>query len=466
MLRGLMVAKKIEQRKAELAALVEQEPALKTREAELEAAIDEAKTDEELAVVEENIGKLDEEKKELEEKKSKLEGEIAQLEGELEQLNAKDPIRNNPPTQGTERKQFQGGEVRMKRGFFRDMNRGEAETLIARSEVKEFIDHVRSLFGQKRAVTGADLTIPDVLLGILRDNLHRYSKLISKVFLKPVAGTARQTIAGATPEGIWTEMVGTLNELSIAFNQLEVDGYKVGGYVAIPNSIIEDSDLNLASEVLDAIGQAIGLALDKAILYGTGTKMPVGIVKRLAETAQPAYWGAREKAWTNLSATNLLVIEQTATAPVDFFADLILKLGIAKANYSNGSKFWAMNSQTLAALQAKALGFNAAGAIVSGMQNTFPIVGGDVVILDFIPVGHIIGGYGSLYLLVERAGAQFAQSEHAQFIQDNTVFKGTARYDGRPVFGEAFVAINITQGGTPAAPAPGDVTFAADTANG
>ncbi len=467
MLKGLMISKKIEQRKADLAALVEQETALKTREAELEAAIDEAKTDEELAVVEENSNKLDGDKKELEEKKSKLEGEIAALEGELQQLNSKDPsISSTPPASGQERHEIKGGEVRMKRGFFRDMNRSEAEGLVARSEVKEFVDHVRGLIGQKRAVTGADLTIPDVLLSILRDNLHRYSKLISKVFLKPVAGTARQTIAGAIPEGIWTEMVGTLNELSIVFNQLEVDGYKVGGFVAIPNSIIEDSDLNLASEVLDAIGQAIGLALDKAILYGTGTKMPVGIVKRLAETAQPSYWGAREKAWTNLSAINLLVISQTATGPVDFFADLILKLGIVKANYSNGSKFWAMNSQTLAALQAKALGFNAAGAIVSGMQNTFPIVGGDVVILDFIPVGHIIGGYGSLYLLAERAGAQFAQSEHAQFIQDNTVFKGTARYDGRPVFGEAFVAINITQGGTPAAPAPGNVTFAADTANG
>ena len=64
MLKQLMIAKKIEQRKAELVALVEQETALKTREAELEAAIDEAKTDEELAAVEENIGKLDEEKKE------------------------------------------------------------------------------------------------------------------------------------------------------------------------------------------------------------------------------------------------------------------------------------------------------------------------------------------------------------------------------------------------------------------
>ena len=54
-----------------------------------------------------------------------------------------------------------------------------------------------------------------------------------------------------------------------SFNQIELDGYKVGGYIAICNATLEDSDLNLASEILNMIGQAIGLALDKPILYGT-----------------------------------------------------------------------------------------------------------------------------------------------------------------------------------------------------
>jgi len=353
----------------------------------------------------------------------------------------------------------------MRNKFFRDMTRDQVESLIARAEVKEFIEHVRGLIGQKRAVTGADLLIPDVLLELLRDNLHRYSKLISKVNLRPVAGTARQNILGAIPEGIWTEMVGTLNELDIVFNQFDVDGYKVGGYVAIPNSILEDSDINLSSEVLDAISQSIGLALDKAILYGTGVKMPVGIVTRLAEIAQPAYWGQREQAWTDLSATNLLTIDQNAATPEAFYADLILKLGVVRANYATGGKFWAMSEQTFNILKAKALQFNAAGAIVSGMQETMPVIGGDVVLLDFIPDNHIIGGYGSLYLLAERAGVQLAQSEHVQFIQDNTVFKGTARYDGRPVFGEAFVGLTIEQGAGASAPDPTDVVFAPDVAN-
>jgi HK97 family phage major capsid protein len=339
------------------------------------------------------------------------------------------------------------------------------ESFITRDEIKDFITRTRELIGQKRSVTGAELGIPTIMLDMLRDNLNQYSKLISKINLKTVSGKARQNIAGAVPEGIWTEAVGKLNELAIVFNQIEVDGYKVGGFIAVPNSTLEDSDIALASEIMVAIGQSIGLAIDKAILYGTGTKMPVGIITRLAETVKPSYWGDNERTWLDLHAKNLSLIDADASTDTLFYKDLILKCGKVKANYSNGEKFWALNTNTRATLVAKALTINAAGAIVSGQNNTMPIIGGDIVELDFIPDNVIVGGYGSLYLLAERAGATLAQSEHVQFIEDNTVFKGTARYDGRPVIGEAFVAINISQEDLQVAPTATAVTFATDIAN-
>ena len=461
MLRQLMISKWIEQKRVSLVELNEQEEVLKTRAEKLEIAIDEAKTDEEIAAVEEEANQLEADQKALDENKSKLENEIAELEGELEELNSKDPSKEVRET-----KIIKGVDVRMDRyKFFNGMTRDNVDSVLARDEVKEFAVRVRGLMTQERAVTGSELLIPIVLLDILRDNLHKYSKLISKVNLKPVSGKARQNIAGAVPEAIWTEMVGKLNELDISFNRIEVDGYKVGGFIAVPNSTLEDSDLNLVNEIMVMLGQAIGLGIDKAILYGTGTKMPVGIVTRLAETVQPGYWGADEKAWTDLSVSNLLLIDPAANTDVLFYKDLILKLGAVKANYSTGGKFWVMSDKTFMALQAKALTINAAGAIVSGQTKTMPIVGGEVVILDFIPDNVVIGGYGSLYLLVERAGMSLAQSEHVQFIEDNTVFKGTARYDGRPVFGEAFVAINISQEALETPPVATDVTFAPDTAN-
>jgi hypothetical protein len=120
-----------------------------------------------------------------------------------------------------------------------------------------------------------------------------------------------------------------------------------------------------------------------------------------------------------------------------------------------------MNETTHTKLLAAAVTINAAGAIVAGVGNTMPVLGGDIEILDFVPDNVIVGGYFDLYLLAERAGAKFATSEHVRFLQDQTVFKGTARYDGVPVIAEAFVAIGIN-GTTPSAE---NVAFAPDKAN-
>jgi len=444
MLRQLMLSKKIEQRKASLAELLIEEEGFNTRSTQLEAAIEEATTDEEIATVEEEVGKLDGEKAEFVEKKSKIEGEIAELENELEQLNSKEP--KNTPTAAAESRsqQPQGGEVRMKvnKGFFRGMERSAAESIVQRSEVKEFLGKIRSgeIPNEKRSVQGGELGIPNIILELIRDNLHRYSKLIKRVNLKAIPGTSRTNIVGDIPEAIWTEACATLNELDIKFYQVETDGYKVGGYIPVCNALLQDSDFNLANEIMESLGQAMGLAIDKAILYGTGKKMPIGIVTRLAEAAKPSYWGSKYPTWLNLTDN---IGKVTGADAKTFFASLIRFSGKAKSNYGSGGKFWAMNETTYTELQAKLVEFNAAGALVSAINNTMPVIGGDIEILPFMQDGDIVGGYGSQYLLAERAGSTFAVSEHVQFIQDNTVYKATSRYDGTPIIGNGFVAMNI-----------------------
>ena len=90
-----------------------------------------------------------------------------------------------------------------------------------------------------------------------------------------------------------------------------------------------------------------------------------------------------------------------------------------------------------------------------------PVIGGIIEVLEFIPENIIIGGYFDLYHLAERAGAQFMTSEHVRFLQDQTVFKGVARYDGQAVIPEAFVVMSLLN----TAVSAGAVSFAEDTAN-
>ena len=438
MLRQLIISQKIEQRKASLAELEAQEADLNKREAELEASVDEAKTEEETAAIEEAADKLDAEKEKLTEKKSKLEGEIAELEGELEQLNSKEPKGND----GHERsKNLREDGIMMTRyKIFKDMTRSEVEALVTREDVKEFLTRAREFKGQSRAVTGAELNIPDVMLDILRDNIKDFSKLITKVNYKPVKGRARQNITGTVPEAVWTEMLGALNELDVNFNQVEVDGYMVGGFVVIPNSTMDDSDIALAAEIMTQIGKAIGKALDKAIIFGIGVKQPLGIVTRLAQTSKPSTYPANAPEWKDLHTTHITKVNTTGSALI---ASVITAFARCKNDFSDGNKFFAMSNITHAYLVSQLLAFNAAGAIVTGMNNQMPIIGGDIILLDFIADYDIIGGYGDLYLLAEREGTFLQSSEHVKFLQNQTVFKGLARYDGMPVIAEGFFQINI-----------------------
>ena len=347
--------------------------------------------------------------------------------------------------------------------FFTRMSAQERDAFIARADVQNYLAEVRAAIKEKRAITNVGLTIPEVMLGLLRENIEGYSKLYKHVTVRRISGEGRMVVMGAIPEAVWTECCANLNELSIGFNDYEVDCYKVAGYFKICNANLEDSDLNLAALLLDVIGEAIGYALDKAILYGrnaSGTqKMPQGIVSRLVQTAQPSGYPSTARTWVDLHTSNIQTIANTVTG-IALFQKILLASAVAKAKYARNGLVWVMNETTKLKIMAEAMSVNAAGAVVSGLGNTMPVVGGVIETLEFVPDNVIIFGYFELYLLAERKGEQFASSEHVFFLADQTVMKGTARYDGGPVIAEAFGAVGIA-GTTPNA----TMTFASDTAN-
>lgn len=458
-LKALLLKKQIDNKRKELDALRAKETEFATREAELTQAIDEVENDEQRSEIEELVSQYENEHAQWTDNKSDLEKQIGDLEAEL---SAEEAEQETEPKETKEERKDESEMI--KREVVPGMSiRDKLANYVTREDVKNYLFEIRTCIKEKRALTNIGLTIPEVLLGLLRENVINYSKLYRHVSVRPVAGTARQLIMGNVPEAVWTDCCANLNELSLGFNDLEMDCWKVGGYFAVCNANLEDSDLDLAAELMTALGQAIGVALDKAILYGrnaSGTqKMPQGIVSRLAQTEAPTGYPATARPWADLHTTNIISIPASATDAALFKA-IVTASGAAKGKYARGEKVWVMNETTYTALIANALTIDAGGAIVAGVNATMPVVGGIIEVLSFIPDNVIIGGYFDLYTLAERAGAKFATSEHVRFLQDQTVFKGTARYDGAPAIAEAFVAIGLN-GVTPAA----TMTFASDTAN-
>lgn len=466
-LKTIMLRRSIEKKQAELETLRQRDAEFATREAELETAINEAETAEQEQAVTEEVETFDADKTAHEAKKAALAGEIEGLEAELSEAEAAAPTRskeNHLTKERTERKMETNINIRalpMSRRAFDALPMEQRNEIVAREDVREFFAQLRSMKGQQRGVSGAELTIPVVFLDMIAENMYRYSKLLNRVRIRNVNGEARQTIAGTVPEAVWTEMCGAINELTFVFNQVTLDGFKVSGYVPVCNSILEDNDINLASWIVEMLSESIGLALDKAILYGKGaaSKMPLGIVTRLAQASKPTDYPANAPEWVDLHTSNILKVDSTAE-PITFWSALAVAAGNTFTRYSRGRQFWTMNSKTYAKLRAKLIAFNYEGGLVAQFPGTMPVVDGDIDVLEFIPDGDIIGGYGDLYLLALRAGMTIESSREVQFIQDNTVFKGKERADGMPVIPGAFVAININNASVTTV-----MDFAADTAN-
>lgn len=255
MLKQLMISKKIEQRKAALAELEEREKELKTRAEQVEEALAEAQTDEEIGAVEEEVSKIEAEKEEFKQKKANLEAEIAELESELEQLNSKAPKNN------------EGGK--------RDMG--------DKVEVREFINnYVRTK--QLRQIEGFKIVDGGVL--VPEEILTPYRKPEDVVDLtKLVRVTKVNRGSGKVPviKKSGSKMVSVaeleknpeLAKPTITDVAFDVETYR--GYIPVSQEVIDDADFDVTGLIAEEISDQELNTKNNAIVEVLKTATPKAV---------------------------------------------------------------------------------------------------------------------------------------------------------------------------------------------
>lgn len=418
---------------------------LEKREAEIVKAIEEANTDEERSAVEEAADLFDSDKQtfendvaETDQQISDIENEVSEMEQELSQIEDEQNRSVPPPpekpvvdeTSKKTTKKSGGKRTMFKTRAIRQMSVVEREALIAREDTQAFLKQIRSLIAEKRGLSGGEYTISETIMGLINEDVIEYSKLYKHCRVTRLSGKGREIVMGTAPEAFWEEACDPIYELIASMTQVEVDQFKVAGYIPLCNALLEDSDIDLLDEVMSLILQSIGFALDKAIVYGTGVKMPTGVVTAIHDDE-------------TVKATNEIKIPTASSSGVDLFKALLEAVGETENKYARGELTWVMSGKTYRRLQAESLSINAAGLIVAAVNGTFPVIGGAMEVLNFIPAKNIVVGYFELYVLAERKGMTIDQSEHVKFIQDQTVVRGRARYDGKPAIVKAFAVIGF-----------------------
>lgn len=470
-LKTIMLRHEIERKEAELAALREKDKDFQTREAELEAAIAEVQTDEERTAMETEIAGFENERDNHNAAVSGLEAQVEELRGKLSEAEKMPNINQRAGAPANKERsdaavltEINIRSLPMNRRAFDALPYQERQRIVAQEDTQTFLRQLRSMKGQTRAINGADLLIPEVLLDLIFENRFRYSKLLNRVRRRTLKGKGKQPVSGTRNPAVWVGRYKRLNALTLVFNAVELDDFKNAGIIIVNNEDLEDSDMNLASYIVEELSESIGLSDDMAILYGRGPtgNMPLGVVTRLAQQSQPENYPEYAPAWVDLHTTNIITINGPSLTGAQFWEALNEASGNTFTKYSRGELSWAMNSKTYNYLKGKAIATSVTGEWVSLIGGALPIISGQIDVLEFMPDYDIVGGYFDLYLWGQRLGMTIGMDDMGieNRINDTTIFFGKERADGLPVIAGAFVAINIHN----SAPAT-TILFPTDDAN-
>jgi HK97 family phage major capsid protein len=416
MLKQLKIAKAIEIKRNKLKEIETKAAAILKRSQDAEAALEEAATEEDIKTIEAEITEIEKEQGDVEIEKKTIEAEITDLETELDEVKE----RANKAS-----KQIQ---TRSK-GESENMNKLQVRELLKtgeyykRSDVVEFYEQFKNL----RAVTGGELAIPEVIVSRIMDILGDYSTLYPIVDRIQVKGTARILIDTDTTPATWVEQnaalpVGDVGTLAY----LDFDGFKVGKVTFVDNYLLQDSVINLDEYVSKKIARAIALALDIAILSGTGAagKQPTGILP-------------------SIPVENQVTVAEGA--PI---AEYVKPIGLIDTGEDAVGEIRAVmrRSTYYAYFLEMSINVNAEGEVVGRLPNLVrpDILGIPVTFNNSMAADTVLYGEFEKYTLVERENIAIDNSEHVRFVEDQMAFRGKGRFDGKPTKPEAFVLLTIT----------------------
>ena len=200
-LKQLILNKKITERSAKITQLRADETKLKDDEKELEVALDEAETDEDVKTVEESADDLEKKIKENADEIAKLEKEKTDLEAQLAEIEDEQP---KVETDDEETDKKDGEQRKMAKQINTRNNNGvlTIRESLKIEEVRSFYQNLANAMTEKRSLAGAEKVVPLEVIDRIESKLGDYSTLLQEVTIEKIGGTSRAVIAGDIPTAI------------------------------------------------------------------------------------------------------------------------------------------------------------------------------------------------------------------------------------------------------------------------
>ncbi|MPQ45320.1 phage major capsid protein, partial [Clostridium tarantellae] len=136
---------------------------------------------------------------------------------------------------------------------------------------------------EKRGFTDLEVTMPKTIFDRVFEELEKNHPLLNKITFQNTNAVTEWVIRKTDCEGAWwgklTDPIK--KELSHGFDKVKTDMYKLSAYMPVSKAMLDLGAQWLDKYVRVVLSESVSIALELAIVAGTGKEQPIGMLKNL-----------------------------------------------------------------------------------------------------------------------------------------------------------------------------------------
>jgi HK97 family phage major capsid protein len=277
---------------------------------------------------------------------------------------------------------------------------------------------------EKRALTtasnSAGAAVPTRTLNMIIDKMRQTSALFPRINVSYVPGNLSIVVANAKNAATWKSegVDGTPADDTVV--SIQLTGYELIKLVEM-SAAAEAMTIDAFEQYITSeIGRQMAIAVENAILNGSGTGEPTGILTGITWDTTNSHSYATAISYDDIVDGLALLPTMYHNNAVFVMNRKMLFSGIRKIKAQDGQPIFTYNPQDRAAMT---------------------ILGYPVILDDYMPDDTILLGDLSYYYMNFAKAPTIDVSREAGFKSGKVTYRGLAVADGKPALAEAFVKI-------------------------
>lgn len=277
---------------------------------------------------------------------------------------------------------------------------------------------------EKRALTtasnSAGAAVPTTTFNMIIDKLRQTSVLFPKINVTYIPGNLSLVVSNAKNAAAWKNEGTDGTPADDTVVSVNLGGFELIKLVEISAAADAMTLDAFESYISSEIGRQLSIAIENAILNGTGSGQPTGIITGV--TWDTTNSGTYPKAGLDYdSLVNAITMLPTMYRQNGaFIANSAMFANILKVKDSQGRPLFTYNPQDNVA---------------------YTILGRPLIIDDYMPADTIIFGDPSYYYMNFSKSPEIAADRSVSFKSGKITYRGLAVADGKPALSEAFIKL-------------------------